>query len=154
MKTPKSLRALLFLLSIPSSLAFTPRVTFLPSTTRLANRDTNDSPLRAKSEEFGSFGSQEDEEEGSSADKFESEGLASGSTGWTVYNDFPLFLTQCSIQSFQFLLNSMRDPQTVLWMENFTQPAIQLSKKPNTHGLPIGMDEKSQLLGYHGLLDY
>ena len=42
----------------------------------------------------------------------------------TIPNDFKMFLTQCSIQSFMFLVRSMRDPQTVMWIEEFTQPAI------------------------------
>lgn len=41
-----------------------------------------------------------------------------------IANDFKMFLTQCSIQSFMFLIRSMRDPQTVMWLEEFTQPAI------------------------------
>jgi hypothetical protein len=41
-----------------------------------------------------------------------------------IANDFKMFLTQCSIQSFMFLLFSMRDPQTVMWLEEFSQPAI------------------------------
>jgi hypothetical protein len=45
----------------------------------------------------------------------------------------------------------MRDPQTVMWMENFTQPAIRLTETPNPHGLPEDVAAKSQLLNYHGL---
>jgi hypothetical protein len=48
-----------------------------------------------------------------------------GATLWALANDFPLFLNQCAIQSFMFLLRSLRDPQTVLWLEAFTQPVIR-----------------------------
>ena len=49
---------------------------------------------------------------------------------WQLPNDFKMFLTQCSIQSFIFLVRSMRDPQTVMWVEEFTQPAISRKKLP------------------------
>ena len=39
-------------------------------------------------------------------------------------NDFRTFLNQCSLQSFMFLLKSTRDPHTIRWLDNFTQPSI------------------------------
>mmetsp|Transcript_27975 Transcript_27975/g.39398 ORF Transcript_27975/g.39398 Transcript_27975/m.39398 type:complete len:469 (-) Transcript_27975:45-1451(-) len=47
---------------------------------------------------------------------------------WVLPNDFRTFLNQCSIQSFMFLVASMRDPETTLWMEQFTKPAIAPSQ--------------------------
>lgn len=43
---------------------------------------------------------------------------------WTLLNSFELFLTQCSVQSFLFLLQTCRDPHTVRWFEGFTQPVL------------------------------
>lgn len=150
MNSSHGLLSLILLLSISSSLTFAPRVASWSFPAHPATSgNTNDNSLHAQSGDFGSFGSPQDEDDDS--DKFEGEGLASGSSRWTVYNDFPLFLTQCSIQSFLFLLKSMRDPHTVVWMENFTQPAIHLAEKPSPHDLPAWAAEKSQLLSYHGL---
>ena len=56
-------------------------------------------------------------------------------------NDFQLFLTQCSIQSFMFLLKSMRDPETVFWLEDFTQPAI-VQKRDAILGVAILQDSR------------
>ena len=47
---------------------------------------------------------------------------------WTLQNDFEQFLNQCTIQSLVFTLNSLRDRQTALWLEDYTQP-ILISKK-------------------------
>ncbi|KAL7567980.1 hypothetical protein ACA910_019688 [Epithemia clementina (nom. ined.)] len=78
---------------------------------------------------------------------------------WKLRNDFYTFLNQCSIQSFLFLLKSMRDPQTVMWMENFTKPVIAKRNEPiisTASGvgsdvvLPVG-DTDCLLLSYHGL---
>eukprot|EP00591_Stephanopyxis_turris_P003999 CAMPEP_0195508900 /NCGR_PEP_ID=MMETSP0794_2-20130614/1992_1 /TAXON_ID=515487 /ORGANISM="Stephanopyxis turris, Strain CCMP 815" /LENGTH=458 /DNA_ID=CAMNT_0040635989 /DNA_START=82 /DNA_END=1459 /DNA_ORIENTATION=- len=43
---------------------------------------------------------------------------------WKTPNDFRTLLNQCSIQSFMFLLSQMRDPQTMLWLDDFTSPAL------------------------------
>jgi hypothetical protein len=69
---------------------------------------------------------------------------------WVLPNGFELFLTQCSIQSFLFLCKSLRDPQTVLWVEDFTQSSIRQKKRPG-HALPTGGSGNSKLLAYHGL---
>lgn len=58
-----------------------------------------------------------------------------------IPNDFKLFLTQCSIQSFMFLLKSMRDPETVFWLEDFTQPAI-VQKRDAILGVAILEDSR------------
>ena len=48
-----------------------------------------------------------------------------GSTStWETPNDFNQFLTQCSIQSFMFLLDSLRDDQTLQWLNDFTAPVV------------------------------
>jgi hypothetical protein len=69
---------------------------------------------------------------------------------WVLPNGFELFLTQCSIQSFLFLCKSLRDPQTVLWVEDFTQSSIH-QKKRSGNAPPAGGSGTSKLLAYHGL---
>jgi hypothetical protein len=142
-------RLALLLLSIASALSFVP--TFAPkfAPTRkfgLSLKRTHDAMrTRAHSGDASDF----PEAEGN--DEFEGRGTDSGTGGcWSVYNDFPLFVNQCSIQSFMFLLKSLRDPQTVLWMENFTQPAIKLKDKPE-YAVPTGGSQDCRLLNYHGL---
>ena len=49
--------------------------------------------------------------------------IGSSST-WETPNDFDQFLTQCSIQSFLFLLDSLRDDQTLKWLNDFTAPVV------------------------------
>lgn len=72
------------------------------------------------------------------------------SLGDSLTNDFETFLNQCSIQSFMFLLKTLRDPHTILWVERFTEPAIaQMTKQANA--LPSGGSSDSRLLAYHGL---
>ena len=44
---------------------------------------------------------------------------------WETPNDFHQFVTQCSIQSFMFLLDSLRDDITVQWLNDFTDPVLQ-----------------------------
>lgn len=70
---------------------------------------------------------------------------------WKLANDFPLFLNQCSLQSFLFLVKSLRDPQTVLWLESFTRPTIPLHTEQPKHTFPTGGSAESRLLNYHGL---
>jgi hypothetical protein len=70
---------------------------------------------------------------------------------WHLSNDFETFLNQRTIQSFLFLVKSLRDPQTVLWVENFTQPALHSGRSSTyTSHLQSG-SSNSQLLSYHGL---
>jgi hypothetical protein len=52
-----------------------------------------------------------------------------GGNHWELYNSFELFLNQCSIQSVLFLMNSLRDRHTALWLEDFTQPLIHVRTK-------------------------
>lgn len=76
------------------------------------------------------------------------------STQWTLPNNFEMFLNQCTIQSFLFLLKSLRDPQTVMWLEEFTQPdgrvadtkQLSFQREVQTAG-----SFSSKLLVYHGL---
>lgn len=65
-------------------------------------------------------------DDGSSSDGPRSSPIVSAT--WGLKNNFELFLTQCSIQSFCFLAKSLRDPQTALWVEKFTQPSIKKRK--------------------------
>lgn len=58
----------------------------------------------------------------------ESSGSSGGQSGdgpWKLTNDFPMFLNQVTIQSLIFLINSLRDRHTALWLEDFTQPVIR-----------------------------
>jgi hypothetical protein len=85
---------------------------------------------------------------------------------WKLSNDFNIFLTQCSIQSFIFLVNSLRDRNTALWLEEFTCPVIQkrtINQKKNDDqvlsnmakalqdSMPNQLEQDIQLLSYHGL---
>lgn len=70
---------------------------------------------------------------------------------WKLPNDFETFVNQVTVQSFLFLLKSMRDPQTVLWLEGFVQPAIGKPKQPDFPTEPAGKSSQSKLLTYHGL---
>jgi hypothetical protein len=81
-------------------------------------------------------------------------GVPSGSltSPWVLPNSFELFLTQCSIQSFVFLLKSLHDPHTVMWVESFTQPSIRQKARPgDSQASQTGGSAKSKLLTYHGL---
>lgn len=68
---------------------------------------------------------------------------------WELGNDFDQFLNQCTIQTFMFLLKTCRDPQTLLWVERFTQP--QITADHPVGSLPTGGSGNSRLLTYHGL---
>jgi len=79
---------------------------------------------------------------------------------WSLKNDFYTFLNQCSVQTFCFLLQNMHDPQTVLWMENFTSPAVSNDQQesvrpdvelPDESTVPKGTSLDCTLLNYHGL---
>ncbi|CAB9511194.1 expressed unknown protein [Seminavis robusta] len=48
---------------------------------------------------------------------------------WETPNDFNQFLTQCSIQSFMFLLNSLSDVHTMQWLQDFTDPVLMETPK-------------------------
>jgi len=80
--------------------------------------------------------------------------------------DFSIFLAQRSIQSFLFLLQQIRDPHTINWIDDFLKPALtipqntpmfddsQLSPdaKDNAWSRSYDYDRKSSaLLYYHGL---
>ena len=77
--------------------------------------------------------------------------------GWAIKNDFYTFLNQCSIQSFSFLLKSMHDPQTALWIDAFTKPTIEDAGKPGytppQDFVQPGktLEEDCKLLSFHGL---
>jgi hypothetical protein len=85
---------------------------------------------------------------------------------WKTQNDFRTFLNQCTVQSFLFLINQLRDIQTVAWLEDFTQPTILFRTSDLAYDLefyttgsfldPSSKSEKSndlssKLLRYHGL---
>lgn len=80
-------------------------------------------------------------------------------------NDFPQFLNQVTIQSFIFLVNSLKDRQTALWVEDFTQPVIRTRTKDKAGDEVLSnmakamtdslheteMERPIRLLTYHGL---
>jgi len=71
---------------------------------------------------------------------------------WVLENDFDLFLNQCTIQSFMYLLKSLRDPRTVMWMENFVEPSIDFPSQPDFYGASPQQEKTgSKLLLYHGI---
>ena len=49
---------------------------------------------------------------------------SSDASYWKLPNDFYMFLTQRSIQSFMFLTHQLRDPETCYWVEDFSQPNL------------------------------
>lgn len=86
---------------------------------------------------------------------------------WQLDNSFEQFLNQCSIQSLIFLINSLKDRHTALWLEDFTQPIIHSKTKADSSkedqtlsnmaaALKDAMQETQmvrpiKLLTYHGL---
>jgi hypothetical protein len=55
---------------------------------------------------------------------------------WETPNDFQQFLTQCSIQSFLFLLKSLRDELTMQYLHDFTDPVLLLQVNATTAVTP------------------
>ena len=88
---------------------------------------------------------------------------------WKLSNDFMSFLNQCSIQSFIFLVNSLRDRHTALWVEEFTSPILRERDQVDTkkdggsdktlsdmakalrENMPNDLEDEIKLLTYHGL---
>ena len=84
---------------------------------------------------------------------------------WSLLNDFPTFLNQATIQSLVFLVTSLRDRHTAIWLEDFTQPVIRFRTKDEAYdqvlsnmeaALTSAMHETTaerpiELLTYHGL---
>lgn len=74
---------------------------------------------------------------------------------WELGNNFDQFMNQCAIQSFLFLLKNLRDPQTLVWLEAFTQPEITANRNrlfvEERKARPFGGSANSKLLSYHGL---
>jgi len=89
-------------------------------------------------------------------------------------NDVRLLLTQCSIQSFMFLLTQMRDPHLIKWLDSFTKPTTgpfgegdkgygeadglimegqEESKDSKESSVAVENDKRlsSRLLYYHGI---
>ena len=61
---------------------------------------------------------------GSDGDSNSNENESLAAAYWKTPNDFSMFLTQRSIQSFMFLTSQLRDPETCYWVEDFTQPNL------------------------------
>lgn len=87
---------------------------------------------------------------------------------WKLQNDFSMFLTQRSIQSFMFLTSQLRDPETCYWVEEFTQSNLVEKNEddsssgdtiPNLSDVSTGKSDCDDdggprslfLLKYHGL---
>lgn len=103
---------------------------------------------------------------GSSTTPLYSSSEAGSSSGqWELANDFQTFLNQRTIQSFLYLVNSLRDRQTGLWLEDFTKPIVKeraMEKKEDivlsnmkealTEATQeIQVEKEIRLLSYHGL---
>lgn len=69
---------------------------------------------------------------------------------WEMGNDFDQFLNQRTAQTFLFLLESCRDPHTVVYIENLSQPILS-AESQLPEGLPMGGKGSSKFLNYHGL---
>jgi hypothetical protein len=94
---------------------------------------------------------QDDDEEYTGNDLITQIPAGSETSLWLLPNSFEIFLNQCAIQSlFVFLLKSLRDPHTVLWLEEFTKPSIALKSRPS-YANQTGGSANSKLLSYHGL---
>ncbi|KAL3931433.1 MAG: hypothetical protein SGBAC_011312 [Bacillariaceae sp.] len=87
---------------------------------------------------------------------------ADGATTTSIEDDFATFMNQCSIQSFLFLMVSLRDVDTAIWLEqHFTKPVLGESSKDTVHESMKASfdrvtqdgskDEEIKLLSYHGL---
>jgi hypothetical protein len=86
---------------------------------------------------------------------------------WKLENDFQLFISQCALQSLLFHMASLRDRQTAIWLEEFTQPVIrERTKQKEGRDQVLGIMAKAmeeatedipaaekdiKLLTYHGL---
>lgn len=94
----------------------------------------------------------------------------SGERGLVSENDVRLLLTQCSIQSFMFLLTQMRDPHLIKWLDSFTKPTtgpfgegekgygeanglIMEGQEESNESSAVENDKRlsSRLLYYHGI---
>jgi len=65
--------------------------------------------------------------------------------------DFRTFLNQCCVQSFMFLLRTNRDPHTIRWLDNFTQPALKdYAWKPAS---PPKFEDESSYVNDYNMLD-
>jgi len=84
----------------------------------------------------------------------------------TSCHTFEMFLTQCTIQSFMFLLAQTRDPHTIRWLDAFTQPNLIESIQEQMEDIDFAAaatfsttdattsprpSPSSRLLRYHGL---
>lgn len=85
---------------------------------------------------------------------------------WKLDNDFDTFLNQCAVQSLIFLMASLRDRQSAIWLEEFVQPIIRERTKQKggrdqvmgrmakalQESASVTQKEKDiKLLKYHGL---
>mmetsp|Transcript_16418 Transcript_16418/g.47031 ORF Transcript_16418/g.47031 Transcript_16418/m.47031 type:complete len:404 (+) Transcript_16418:97-1308(+) len=84
---------------------------------------------------------------------------------WKLTNDFTTFLNQVTIQSLIFLINSLKDRHTALWLEDFTQPVIRsgfkdiaseqvlsdMAKAMSDAMQETQMERPIRLLTYHGI---
>jgi len=74
----------------------------------------------------------------SSSQDNDSDSMQQDRTGyWNLPNDFSMFLTQRSIQSFMFLTSQLRDPETCYWVEDFTQPNLVKLGNSKSNNKPI-----------------
>lgn len=80
--------------------------------TRSGRTRSSTTPLRSST---NSNGNDNDNDNGNN------DTAGGGSYYWKLPNDFSMFLTQRSIQSFMFLTSQLRDPETCYWVEDFTK---------------------------------
>ena len=82
---------------------------------------------------------------------------------YELENDFQMFLNQCALQSFLFLLEQLRDRETALYLEGFTKPILNKKDKSDSDRQETVLEEMElaedkarhveevKLLRYHGL---
>ena len=148
---------LAFMLSLEEARSFSPRI-LVASSIPASSQSASILPRKAVTGDESSYSPEKDNEADSLPNESGGEGeewlsqvlCGPPSSPWILPNSFEMFLNQCCIQSFLFLLKSLRDPQTVLWIEEFTQPNVRSLVPPNTSTPGRGSDH-SKLLTYHGL---
>jgi hypothetical protein len=130
-----------------------PRVQPVRSLLCLAAKDMGSDDI-ARSSNYNAFdGESEEDLDGDFLD-IPTRIPSSAALQWELGNDFEQFLNQCTVQTFMFLLKTLRDPQTILYIEAFTQPSVWQFREPNldeAQRLPSGGSGNSILLSYHGL---
>jgi hypothetical protein len=152
---PVDLPTVVFLLLVPS-LSWSFMLNFAPPRGSLGQAPSNSFSIRpsprlhsAASDPYGEAGG----------------GAFSDTGSWKLTNDFYTFLNQVTIQSLVFLIHSLKDRHTAIWLEDFTQPVIRSRSKDKPSDQVLSnmatalndalretqMERPVRLLTYHGI---